>query len=311
MREEMLADENVILLGEDVGRYGGAFKVSQGLWDEFGEERVIDTPLSEAAIAGAAVGAALTGMRPIAEIMYIDFMTIAMDQIVNQAAKMKYMFGGKAVLPVVFRTQEGGGKSNGAQHSQCLEAWFMHVPGIRVVIPSTPYDAKGLLKSSIREDNPVVFIEHKMLYGVKGPVPENDYLVPLGRAEVKREGRDVTLVAISMMVHKALKAAEALSREGIEAEVIDPRTLAPLDEDSIINSVKKTGRLVIVHEACKRGGVGGEIASIAAEEAFDYLDAPIKRLGALEVPIPYAPHLASAVVPDEERIVAAVKEVCR
>lgn len=310
IREEMKRDKNVVLFGEDVACHGGAFKVSEGLWKEFGNEQVTNTPLSEAAIAGMAIGSALTGIRPIAEIMYIDFITIAMDQIVNQAAKIRYMFGGKAKLPLVIRTQGGGGRSNAAQHSQSLEVWFVHIPGLKVVMPSTPYDVKGLLKTSIRDDNPIIFIEHKMLYNIKGPIPEEEYLIPLGKADIKRQGKDVTVVATSMMVHKALKAAEILAKDGIDIEIIDPRTLVPLDEDTIINSVKKTGKMVVVHEACVRAGIGAEITSIVVEKAFDYLNSPIKRVGSLDVPTPYCPILEREVIPDEEDIINAVKDIC-
>src|SRR3990172_1211463 len=248
LREEMTRDARVFLLGEDIAEFGGSYKVTEGLLGEFGRERVRNTPLSEAAIIGSALGAALMGMRPIAEIMYIDFTAIAMDQIVNQVAKVKYMFGGKAKVPLVIRTQGGTGRSSAAQHAQSLEAWFVHIPGLKVVMPSTPYDAKGLLKSAIRDDNPVIFIEHKLLYTMKGEVPEEEYLIPLGKAEVKREGRDVTIVAYSRMVHVALAAAEKLATDGIEAEVVDLRTLAPMDEAAILGSVKKTNRLVIVQE---------------------------------------------------------------
>lgn len=309
LREEMKLDKSVVLFGEDVALHGGAFRVTQGLWQEF-KDQVFNTPLSEAAIAGMAVGSALTGIRPIAEIMYIDFSTIAMDQIVNQAAKIRYMFGGKAKLPLVIRMPSGGGISNAAQHSQSLESWFVHVPGLKVVMPSTPYDVKGLLKTAIRDDNPIIFIEHKVLYNAKGFVPEEEYLIPLGKADVKREGKDVTVVATSMMVHKAIKAAEILAKDGIDIEIIDPRTLVPLDEDTIINSVKKTGKMVVVHEACVRCGIGAEITSIVVEKAFDYLDASVKRVGSMDVPIPYCPVLEKEVIPDEEDIINAVKSIC-
>lgn len=309
MREEMARDPDVFIMGEDIAIHGGAFGVTRGMWKDM-PDRVLNTPISEAAIAGAAIGAALVGCRPIAELMYIDFSSIAMDQLVNQGAKIRYMFGGKARVPMVLRTQGGSGRGNAAQHSQSLEAWFTHIPGLKVVMSSTPYDAKGLLKSAIRDDNLVIFIEHKTLYWNKGPVPEEEYTIPLGAAEVKRRGRDATVVAWSAMVPRALKAAETLSQRGIEVEVIDPRTLVPLDEGTIIESVKKTGRLVVVHEACKRGGYGGEIASMIAEsEAFDYLDAPIQRVAGDDVPIPYNQRLEKYVVPDEEKIIAAVERV--
>lgn len=309
LREEMLRDESVFIMGEDVGVYGGAYGVTRGLYDEFGPERVRDTPISEAAIAGSAAGAAMTGMRPVAEIMYIDFITLAMDQIVNIAAKNRYMFGGKSIVPVVYRTQGGAGRGIAAHHSGSLEAWFIHSPGILVVMPSTPFDAKGLLKTCIRDNNPIVFIEHKMLYNVEGEVPEAEYTVPLGVADIKRTGTDVTIIAYSRMVHTALEAAEELSKEGIEAEVVDPRTLKPLDVDTIIKSIKKTHRAVVVHEACKTCGFGAEIASLIMEEAFDYLDAPVIRVAGADVPIPMSPVLEAAVVPSKEKIIDAVKKI--
>lgn len=309
IREEMRLNEKVILLGEDIGVFGGVFKVTKGLIEEFGRERVIDTPISESAIAGSALGMSLMGLRPIAEIMWIDFMTVAMDQIVNQAAKFRYMFGGQCKVPLVIRTQEGGGRYNGSQHSQALEAWFVHVPGLLVVVPSTPYDAKGLLKTAIRDDNPVIFIEHKLLYRVEGEVPEDEYLIPFGKADIKREGKDVTLVATSRMVYKSLSVAEKLAKDGISVEVIDPRTLVPLDIETIKESVKKTGKLVIVHEASKRAGIGAEIGMEVVEEVFDYLDASPKRVAALDTPIPYSPNLENYVLPDEEKIEKAIMEV--
>jgi len=310
LREEMLRDPNVFIMGEDVGVYGGAFSVTTGLWEEFGDERVRDTPISEAAIAGAATGSAVTGMRPVAEIMFMDFTTIAMDQLVNQAAKIRYMFGGKARVPMVLRTPAGAGTGAAQQHSQSLEAFFTHVPGLKVVAPATPYDAKGLLKSSIRDDNPVVFVEHKLLYRHKQSIPDEEFLVPLGAAEVKRSGSDVTVIAYSHMVSKALKAAETVAGEGISVEVVDVRTLVPLDVDTIKASVKKTGRVIVAHEACKRAGFGAEICSTIAEsDAFDYLDAPIKRLGGRPVPIPYNPNLERAAVPQVEDIVCAIREL--
>jgi len=310
LREEMLRDPTVFLIGEDIGRYwGGAFKVTKGLAEEFGEERVRDTPISESAIIGVSVGAAMTGMRPVAEIMFGDLTTLAMDQIANQAAKIRYMFGGQAKVPLVIRTPFGGGVNIAAHHSQCLEAWFMHVPGLQVAVPSTPYDAKGLLKTAIRNDNPVIFCEHKLLYPIVGPVPEEDYTIPFGVADLKLEGTDATIIATLYMVHKSLNAAEALQKEGINVEVVDPRTLVPLDKETILNSVKKTGRVVIVTEDCKTAGVSAEIAAIIAEEALDYLDAPIKRVTTPDVPIPFSPPLEQYVIPDEKRIVKAVKEV--
>lgn len=309
IREEMRLNEKIILLGEDIGVFGGVFKVTKGLIEEFGRERVIDTPISESAIAGSALGMSLMGLRPIAEIMWIDFMTVAMDQIVNQAAKFRYMFGGQCKVPLVIRTQEGGGRYNGSQHSQALEAWFVHVPGLLVVVPSTPYDAKGLLKTAIRDDNPVIFIEHKLLYRVEGEVPEDEYLIPFGKADIKMEGKDVTLVATSRMVYKSLSVAERLAKDGISVEVIDPRTLVPLDIETIKESVKKTGKLVIVHEASKRAGIGAEIGMEVVEEVFDYLDASPKRVAALDTPIPYSPNLENYVLPDEEKIEKAIREV--
>lgn len=309
LSEEMRRDPLVFMLGEEIAEYGGAYKVTLGLVDEFGRERIRNTPLAEAAIAGTALGAALVGMRPIAEIMYIDFSLIAANQICNQIAKIRYMTGGMVKVPVVIRTQCGGGVSAGPHHSQSLEAIYTHFPGLFVVMPSTPYDAKGLLKSSVREDNPVMFIEHKALYGQKGMVPDEEYLVPLGRADVKRQGDDVTVITYSRCTFLALKVAEALGKDGIGVEVIDLRTLKPLDEDTMLASVKKTGRVLIVHEAWRTGGFGAEIAAIIAEKAIDYLDAPIKRVTALDSPIPFSPKLEAHVLPSEERIMAAVKEL--
>jgi len=309
LREEMQRDEAVFLLGEDIAEFGGSYKVTAGLLDEFGAERVRNTPISEAAIVGAALGAALVGMRPVAELMYVDFCAIAMDQIVNQVAKVRYMFGGKAKASLVIRTQGGAGRSSAAQHAQSLEAWFMHVPGLKIAQPSTPYDAKGLLKTAIRDDNPVMFLEHKLLYPVQGPVPEEEYLIPFGVADIKRAGTDVTVVATSRMVHRALAAAEKLADEGIAAEVIDPRTLNPLDEETILNSVRKTQRLVIAYEAYERGGVGAEIAALVANKALDYLDAPIERVASFNTPMPFSPKLENYVVPTEERIMAGIKRV--
>ncbi|MDM5319578.1 alpha-ketoacid dehydrogenase subunit beta [Bacillus altitudinis] len=312
MSQEMRENQDVFILGEDIGVYGGAFGVTRGMIEEFGSERVRNTPISEAAIAGGAVGAALTGMRPILELQFSDFITIAMDQLVNQAAKTRYMFGGKGKVPLVVRTPAGSGTGAAAQHSQSLEAWMAHIPGLKVVQPSTAYDAKGLLKAAMDDDNPVIFYEHKLLYKTIGEVPEESYSIPLGKADVKRSGKDVTIVATAIMVHKALEAAKELEAEGIDVEIIDPRTLVPLDEETIIESVKKTGKCIVVHEAVKRGGYGGEIASMIAEsEAFDYLDAPIKRLGGLAVPIPYNPTLEKAVIPQVPDIIEAAKELAR
>lgn len=309
LKEEMQRDPSLMLIGEDIGRYGGIFGVTKGLLEEFGPHRVRSTPISESAIIGSALGAAMTGIRTVAEIMYIDFTTCAMDQIVNQVAKMRYMSGGKAKIPLVIRTQEGGGRSNAAQHSQSLEALFYHIPGLKIVMPSTPHDARGLLKTAIRDDNPVMFIEHKLLYATKGFVPDEEYLIPFGQADIKRKGKDVTVVAVSYMVTKALKAADRLAGEGIEVEVIDPRTLVPLDLETLLQSVRRTNRVVVVHEGCRRGGIGAEIASQIQEEVFDYLDAPIQRVGALSVPIPYSEPLENAVIPGEEDIIKAVKKV--
>ncbi|MER0140510.1 alpha-ketoacid dehydrogenase subunit beta [Bacillus safensis subsp. safensis] len=312
MSQEMRENQDVFILGEDIGVYGGAFGVTRGMIEEFGPERVRNTPISEAAIAGGAVGAALTGMRPILELQFSDFITIAMDQLVNQAAKTRYMFGGKGKVPLVVRTPAGSGTGAAAQHSQSLEAWMAHIPGLKVVQPSTAYDAKGLLKAAMDDDNPVIFYEHKLLYKTIGEVPEEQYSIPLGKADVKRSGKDVTIVATAIMVQKALEAAKELEAEGIDVEIIDPRTLVPLDEETIIESVKKTGKCIVVHEAVKRGGYGGEIASMIAEsEAFDYLDAPIKRLGGLAVPIPYNPTLEKAVIPQVPDIIEAAKELVR
>jgi len=307
--EEMRRDRNVFLMGEDIAIYGGAYSVTKGLCEEFGPERVRDTPISEAAIAGAAAGAAMTGMRPVAEMMYIDFSTIATDQIINIAAKNRYMFGGKSTVPVVYRTQGGAGRGIAEHHSQSLEAWYEHVPGMLVVMPSTPFDAKGLLKTCIRDDNPIMFIEHKMLYGTEGEVPEREYTVPLGVADVKREGTDVTIVAYSRMVLLALEAAEELAKEGVSAEVIDPRTLKPLDIETIINSVKKTSRAVVVHEGYRTCGVGAEIAAQIMEKAFDYLDAPVSRVAGEDVPIPMSPVLEEAAIPSKEKITNAVRKI--
>jgi len=321
LREEMRRDKAVLVLGEDIGTYGGIFKCTQGLLEEFGEERVRDTPVSETAIVGAAIGAAATGLRPVAEVMFEDWIDLAMDQICNQMAKMRYMSGGQIRLPVVIRAA-GGSRcpvaSGGAQHSQSLEAWFMHVPGLIVATPATPYDAKGLLKTAIRGNDPVLFFEPKLSYfaqasklypSVIGPVPERDYTIPFGVADLKRKGRDATIVAVMMMVHKALAAAQELTKQGIEVEIVDPRTLAPFDKNTVIDSVKKTGRLVIATEDCRTCGIGSEIAAMISEEAIDYLDAPIKRIAALDVPVPYSPALEKVVIPDENGIIGAVKEL--
>jgi len=310
LREEMQRDKNVFLLGEDIGRYwGGAFGVTKGLAEEFGDDRARDTPISESAIIGVGVGAAMTGMRPIAEIMFGDLSALAMDQICNQAAKIRYMFGGQARAPLVVRTPFGAGVNIASHHSQSLEAWFMHTPGLYVAAPSTPYDAKGLLKTAIRGNNPVFFVEHKLLYPVRGMIPDEEYTIPFGVADVKREGSDISIVATLYMVHKALVAAEQLSKEGISVEVVDPRTLVPLDKQAIVKSVKKTGRLVVVSEDCRTAGVSAEVAAIVVEEALDYLDAPIKRVAEPDTPIPFSPALEKHVIPDEKSIVKAVKEI--
>lgn len=313
LREEMTRDPRVFVMGEEVAIWGGGgvFGVTKGLVDEFGAERIRDTPISEEAIAAVAIGAAATGSRPVAEFMYVDFIGLAVEPIVNQAAKLRYMFGGKASVPLVIRAQEGAGRGNAAQHSQSLEAWFCHIPGLKVVTPSTPADAKGLLKSAIRDDNPVIFLEHKLLYFTKGPVPEGEYTVPLGVADVKRPGKHVTVVGIHTMVGKALKAAEQLAEEGIEVEVVDPRTLVPLDLETIVASVKKTGRLIVSHEAYTNGGYGGEIIARVVEAAFDYLDAPPMRVCAKDVPLPYNGILEMAALPKEEDLVAAARALVR
>jgi 2-oxoisovalerate dehydrogenase E1 component len=310
LAQEMERDPSVFVLGEDVGKIGGIFAATRGLIEKFGPERVRDTPISEAAIAACAVGAAITGMRPVAEVQIFDFITHMMDMIVNQAAKFRFMLGGKPTVPLVIRGPQGGGIRLAAQHSQSLEAWFTHVPGLVVLGPSSPYEAKGLLISAMREDNPVIFLEHKMLYvGKKAPVPEEAYAIPIGKAVIKRHGRDVTLVATMAMVESALQAASRLEAEGIDVEVIDPRTLRPLDEDTIIESVKKTSRLVIAHEGWKRWGFGAEVAAMVAEKAIDWLDAPILRVGARDSPMPYNDKLERLVIPQAEDIVDAIKAV--
>jgi pyruvate/2-oxoglutarate/acetoin dehydrogenase E1 component len=308
LREEMLRDETVFLLGGGIGQRGGSYKVTVDLLNEFGSKRVIDAPISEASFTGAGVGAAITGMRPVVEILFVDFTSLVIDQIVNQAAKYRFMSGGKGKVPLVLRTQGGSGNGLAAQHSQSLEAWYYHVPGLKLVMPSTPYDAKGLLKCAIRDDDPVVFIEHKLLYMEKGPVPEAEYTIELGRGDIKHPGRDVTIVAWSGMVGRTLAAAESLTRDGIQAEVIDPRTLVPLDKELILESVTKTEHLVIVQEAVRRGGVASDIASIVQAEAFDYLDAPIEIVAGRNTPIPFNVNLERASVPQEPDIVAAVKK---
>ena len=305
----MQRDPRVLVMGEDIAEHGGAFQVTAGLLAEFGPERIRQTPISEIGIVGTGVGAALTGLRPVVELMYIDFSGLAIDQIVNQAAQNRFMFGGQARVPLVVRTQGGSGRGNAAQHSKSLEAWFTHVAGLKVVMPATPADAKGLLTAAIRDDDPVMFIEHKLLYRTKGPVPDGEYVVPLGKADVKREGSDLTIVTWSREVLFALEAAAKLAAEGVDAEVIDLRTLVPLDRAAILASVRKTRRLLVVHEAIKRGGYGGEIAALVAEEAFDDLDAPPRRLAGVETPIPYAAHLERGVIPQVEDIVRVAKEL--
>ena len=306
LREEMRRDERVFCLGEDIK--DSSYGVTRGLWDEFGAKRVIGTPISEAAIGGAALGAAIVGMRPVAEFMYMTFMMCAMDQLVNQAAKMKYMFGGKAVLPIVYRTMAGAGRANAAQPTQSLEAWFSHAPGMKVVMPTTPYDAKGLLKTAIRDDNPVIFVENKVLYATaKGEVPEDDYVVPFGQASVRREGRHVTIVGLQRMVETALEAADLLAADGIEAEVIDPRTLVPLDVETIASSVKKTHRVVVVHEAHERIGFGAEIVAQVVTHAFDYLDAPPVRVANPNVPTPFSRTLEELSIPSAAQVAQAAR----
>jgi pyruvate/2-oxoglutarate/acetoin dehydrogenase E1 component len=312
LTEEMERDERVFLLGEDIADpFGSAYKVTLGLSPIFGTDRVIQTPISEQGFTGAAVGAAITGMRPVVEFMYIDFTTMAMDQLANQAAKIRYMSGGQARVPVVFRTQGGPGRSSAAQHAQSLEAWFHHLPGVLVAMPSTPYDAKGLLKTAIRLDDPVMFIEQKLLYNTTGPVPEEEYLIPFGAADVKREGTDCTVVATSMTAVKALKAADLLAEEGISLEVVDPRTLFPLDIETIIQSVKKTSRLAVTHEAPERGGFAAEVVAQVADQAFGYIDAPIQRVCAPSVPPPFARNMEEYTMIDERKIADRVRSLVR
>ena len=307
LREEMRRDDRVFVMGEDVAVYGGLFKVTEGLLAEFGPERVFDTPLSESVLVGAAVGASLMGMRPIAEVMFADFTTVAMDAIVNHAAKINYMSGGETPAPLVLRMAYGAGPRWGSHHTQSVESWIANVPGLTIVMPTTPYDAKGLMKAAIRTPNPVIFLEHKLLYGKKGEVPEGEYIVPIGKAEIKRPGNAVTIVASGLMVDRALGAARTLADEGISAEVIDLRSVQPLDEDTILASVEKTGRLVIVHEAPVRGGFGGEIAAVVANKGLGFLDAPIERVGAPWTPVPFGQLLVNAYVPKEDDIIRAVR----
>ncbi|HAM62710.1 MAG: pyruvate dehydrogenase [Firmicutes bacterium GWF2_51_9] len=310
LSEAMREDESVFILGEDIGIYGGAFGVTRGMLEEFGPKRIRHTPISESAIAGAAVGAAITGMRPIFELQFSDFITIALDQIVNQAAKIHYMYGGNVSIPLVMRTPGGSGTGAAAQHSQSLENWTAHIPGLIVIQPSTAYDAKGLLHSAIANNNPVMFYEHKLCYRTKGDVPEGKYFIPIGVADIKRQGKDISVIATSYMVHKALEAAEILAKEGIDIEVVDPRTLVPLDKKTIVDSVKKTGRALVVTEAVKRSGFSSELAAvISEEESFDYLDHPIVRLAGAETPIPYEPTLEKLAVPQVNDIVTACRNI--
>lgn len=309
MKEEMKREEKVFLMGEEVGFYHGAYKVSQGLLEEFGEKRVVDTPITEAGFTGVGIGAAMVGLRPIIEMMTFNFSILALDQIVNNAAKMRYMSGGQFKVPMVIRGPSGAAHQLAAQHSQALEAWYAHVPGLFVVIPSTPYDAKGLLKSAIRDDNIVIFMESELMYGMKGEVPEEEYLIPLGKGDIKKEGKDVTIIAYSKMLHVALQSAEDLAKDGVDVEIIDPRTIRPLDKEMILESVRKTNRCVIVQEGWRFCGVAAEIASMIYEEAFDYLDAPVARVTSEDVPMPFADNLEKAVMPDKEKVVKAVKDV--
>ncbi len=312
MSEEMRDNKDVFLIGEDVGIYGGAFGVSNGMLDEFGEERIIDTPISELGFVGAGVGAAMVGMKPIVEIMFSDFLTVAYDQIANQAAKIRYMFGGKANIPMVLRAPAGSGTGAAAQHSQSPESWITNVPGLIVVAPSTPYDAKGLLKASIRNENPVVFFEQKLLYRKKGEVPEEDYVIEIGKADTKKEGSDISVITYGKMVHLCLEVAEVLEKEGISMEVVDLRTLIPLDKDAIIESVKKTKRALIVHEACKTSGFGAEISAVISEsDAFYYLDTPITRCAGLDVPVPYCVELEKNIIPTTEKLIAAARQMMK
>lgn len=310
LAEEMRRDPTVFIIGEDVAEAGTVFKVLKGLVDEFGPERVMDSPISEAGITGIGVGAAMTGMRPVVDIMFGDFVTLTMDQMANQAAKIHYMSGGKLKVPMVLRTTLGATRRSAAQHSQSLHAWFSHVPGLKVAVPSSPYDAKGLLKSAIRDDNPVVFFEDKMMYQKKGHVPEEEYLIPLGQADIKREGTDITLVATSSMVYVALEAADLLGASGISAEVVDPRTTYPLDKSTLIESAKKTGRAIVIDEGYERYGVTAELASVIAEGAFYSLDAPVRRMGAMDVPIPFSPALEDLTVPTPEAVAQAARQLC-
>ena len=312
LRQEMTLDDKVFILGEDVGAFGGCFGVTAGLMEEFGEERVRDTPISESAIMGAALGAALMGLRPVPELMFIDFTPVCMDYLTNQAPKVRYMCGGQVKkLPLVVRTTSGGWIRAAGQHSQSLEGWFTQVPGLKVVMPGTPYDAKGLLTAALRDNNPILFIEHKVLYGMEGPVPEEEYLVPLGKAEVKKEGSDITLISYSFMLQKTLAAAEELATAGINAEVVDLRTISPLDHETLAQSVKKTHKAVVVQEAYESAGVASLVIKSLMESSFDYLDAPIKTVAAPDTVIPFSPPLEDAMLPDEAKIVQAAKEVAQ
>ena len=310
LREEMQRDERVFLLGEDVGAYGGTLQVTAGLFDEFGPERVLDTPLSEVAITGASIGSAMMGLRPVLEIMFADFIPLALDQILNNAAKMCYAYDGGMAVPMVLRAPFGGGMRSGMHHCQNLEAWFAHIPGIKVVMPTTPEDAKGLMLAAIRDPNPVIYLEHKMLYGVRGDVPDGDVATPIGKAALRREGRDLSIVACGALVPKAMQAAKTLAETGIEAEVLDLRSISPLDTDAILATVRKTGRLIIAHEACKTGGIGGEIAALVAEYAVDALDAPIVRVAAPNSPVPFSGTLEDAFLPQAAAMVEQARYLC-
>jgi pyruvate dehydrogenase E1 component beta subunit len=309
LMQNLERDERVFLVGEDIGKYGGIFQVTAGLLDKFGPSRIIDTPISESGFVGAAIGAALTGMRPVVEIMFIDFTTVAMDMIVNQMAKIHYMFGGKGKIPLVLRTNIGAGRGAAAQHSQSFHAFFVHIPGLKVITPSTPYDAKGLMNTAIQDEDPVLFIEHKKLYAIKGEVPEEYYTLPFGKADLKKEGKDITIVATHAMVSRSLSVAEEFAREGIEIEVVDPRTLRPLDKDSIFGSVKKTGRLIVADEGPITCGVSAEISAMVAEEAVEYLQAPILRVGSPDTPVPFSPPLENIYIPDEEDVREAIQRM--
>lgn len=309
LNEELSINDKVFLMGEDIGIYGGTLQVTAGLFDKYGAARVIDTPISEAGFVGAAIGAAMMGMRPVVELMFADFLPIASDQLVNVAAKMRYAYDGEMSVPIVVRAPFGAGTRSGMHHCQNLEAWFANVPGLKVLMPSNAYDAKGLLKSAIRDEDPVIFLEHKMLYGTRAEIMDGDYVVPIGKACIKREGKDATIVACGIMVNKAVKVAENMAQEGIDIEVIDLRSIKPLDTETIVQSVVKTGRLLIAHEANLIGGIGGEIAAIVAKEAFGYLDAPIERVGAADTPVPFSQSLEDFYIPGEEAIIAAIRRL--